>query len=218
MSATWHLTRHMNSSFFLDSLRRLYGCEEVEGSDQASACVDIASSRLQKGKFWVGDAADLSRVPSTMVWLPAWTSRIMLREPSAATSDIAKSGGMMLIAENKVLVRKSMICFRRATHKLPSNHLFISSFWQMRFPKAKVFDHDNIGWKIPMALSWNSSVILKDNEFCHTRHVEERNGSIECCVNFRVYVFPLVDSEADSFLTNANLLYGTPKLKLIVER
>ena len=111
-----HLWKRLWRRCILDSLRRLHGCEEVKGNDQVSACVDIASSRLLNGKIWVGDAADLSRVPSAMVWLVTWTSRIMLREPSAATSDIAKSGGTVLIAEHNVLVSKSRIGLRRGTH------------------------------------------------------------------------------------------------------
>ena len=116
----------------MDSLRRLYGCEEVEGNDQASACVDIASSRLLKGKFWVGDAADLSRVPNASKQFscmygvtPYLNDEEHVEKAIREHLRITKTGGTVLIAENNVLERKSRIGLRRGTHSFQSFiHLF----------------------------------------------------------------------------------------------
>jgi ubiquinone/menaquinone biosynthesis C-methylase UbiE len=121
---------------FLDSLRRLYGCEAVEGCDTASTCVDIAKRRLPWGNFWVGDACDLSCIPdaSKMFTLMFGVRPYMNDEDDAERAvkeliRITKPGGWILVAENNHLGRKGLAdSIRIRSHKLPSNHLFLPSW------------------------------------------------------------------------------------------
>ena len=154
---------------FLDSLRRLYGCEAVEGSDQASSCVDIANCRLPWGDFWAGDASDLSRIPDASKQFsymygvtPYLNDEDHVEQAIQELLRITKTGGVVLIAENNALEHKDIADdLRRRTHKLPSNHLFISSsFWE-RCPNAKVFGHAAMGLTNPMAPHRNSVVTKK---------------------------------------------------------
>jgi len=154
---------------FLDSLRRVYGWENVEGCDYSSACVNIANQRLPWGKFWVGDAGDLSCIPddskqfSFMFGVTPYLNDESHAERAVKELiRITKPGGRILIAENNDLGRKDLAdSLRRRSHKLPSNHLFLpSSFWE-RFPGAHVLDHAELGLKYPTAPYRNSVVITK---------------------------------------------------------
>lgn len=153
---------------FLDSLHRLYGCEAVGGCDSASACIDIARTRLPWGDFWVGDACDLSRVPdasqqfSLMFGVtPYMNDEEHVRKAVNELARITKPGGWILVAENNDLARKDLADeLRRKSHKLPSNHLFLpASFWES-FPNARVLDNDDLGLENPMA-AYRTSVVIQ---------------------------------------------------------
>jgi len=153
---------------FVDSLHRLYGCEAIEGCDQASACIDIARKRLPFGEFWVGDASDLARIPdqskefSIMNGVTPYLNDLdHVRVAVEGLVRITKPGGCILVAENNDLEGKELAgSLRKKSHKLPSNHLFIpNSFWE-GFPNAKVLNHHrDLGLKNPMAPYRNSVLI-----------------------------------------------------------
>ena len=74
---------------------------------------------------------------------------------------IVKKGGWVLVAENNDPLRRKLAdSLRKQSHRLVSNHLFLSTTFWKQFQKAEVKNHVDIGLKYPTA-PYRYSVLLR---------------------------------------------------------
>jgi hypothetical protein len=65
------------------------------------------------------------------------------------------------VAENNDLEQKELAdTLRKRSHRLPSNHLFLSKCFWNRFPNAQVKNHFDIGFKY-LTVPYRYSVLLR---------------------------------------------------------